>query len=296
MPNIICLNELNGVGVPCSQITPLTDALAFGLLRPGFTFSDAEACDTLTDWLTAVANKDILVVPNVRGSENQTVEDGIHTTAYGDKIHLWEGKQGKRYMLTLSKDQHKILRTYSGKNYDFVIFDRNNNIHVVVNDDGTIGGYPLDYFHVFNQTEPTEADPPFTPVEFQIADSGLKSSKGGFLAPTFRVKDIEPITHITIEVSTVDTNVFTLTAYATKTLEFDSDGTAVQEPITGLDTTELYVIDQTGAENSLASCVESTVTPGTYTVTGDTLTSGSCKVKPTATSLYESDTETLAAV
>lgn len=293
MPNLICLNEIKGVGVPCSQVMPLTEIAGIILARPGFTFTNAEACDALVDWHTAVAAKDILVINNVREVEDQKVEDGVYTTAFGDKIHNWEGKQGKRLLITASKEQHEILRTYSGRNWDLFIKDRNNNIWAILNADDTIQGIKLDYFHVFNQTSPTAERPAMTPIEYQHADPGEWDANGCYFNPAFRISNIVPVTHVNITVSTVATNVFTLTAAYVPDKQFNANGTAISIPLEGLEKTDLEVIDQTGAANVVVSAVEDTETKGTYVVTGTTLTSGTARVKPNATSLYESDVATL---
>lgn len=295
MSNLICLNEIKGVGVPCSQVMPLTEIAGIILARPGFTFTNAEACDTLTEWLAAVANKDLLVINNVREVEDQKVEDGVYTTAFGDKIHNWEGKQGKRLLITASKEQHEILRTYSNRNWELFIKDRNNNIWAILNADDTIQGIKLDYFHVFNQTSPTAERPAMTPIEYQHADPGEWDANGCYFNPAFRISNIVPVTHVNITVSTVAANVFTLTAAYVPDKQFNANGTAISIPLEGLEKTDLEVIDQTGAANVLVSAVEDTETKGTYVVTGATLTSGTARVKPNATSLYESDVATLTA-
>ena len=294
MPNLICLNNLKGVGSTCAQVTPLTGMLGFVLARPGFTFADAESFATQSNWSTGIGNKDLFPVQNVRSQENQKVEDNIEATSYGDKIFNWTGKKGLRLMLTLSKDQHEILKTYSDLKWTMFRLDRNNNIWGILNADGTIQGIELDYFHVFEQTEPTEGETVKTPVEFQEADPGEWDTKGCYVTPTFRVKNLAPITYVTITAGTVATNAFTATVAYVPAKRFNADGTAVSVALTGLADTNFEVIDQTGAVNVLASVVESTVTPGTYTITGATLTSGTVKVKPIAAALYESNTATLA--
>jgi len=295
MPNLICLNEIKGVGVPCSQVMPLTEIAGIILARPGFTFTNAEACDTLTDWLAAVANKDLLVINNVREVEDQKVEDGVYTTAFGDKIHNWEGKQGKRLLITASKEQHEILRTYSNRNWEMFVKDRNNNIWAILNADDTIQGIKLDYFHVFNQTSPTAERPAMTPIEYQHADPGEWDSNGCYMNPAFRISNIIPVTHVVLTCSTVNgtSHIFTATAAYVPDKKFNADGTAISVPLTGLVAADFEVIDQAGAAETV-TVAESATTEGTYTLTGDSMTSGTAKVKPSATSLYESDVVTVA--
>lgn len=295
MANLVCLNELKGVGVPCTQVMPITDMFGFVLARPGFTFDDAEAAATLANWLSAIANGDLLPVHNVQGTEQQKVEDGIYTSNYGDKTFNWEGKRGKRVMITASKEQHEILRSYGDKNFEMFRLDRNNNIHCVVNPDGTIQGISLSYFHVYQQTDTDAENPAMTPIEYQEEDPGQWDAQGSYISPSFRIKNIKPVTHVSLTCSTVDTNAFTATVAYVTNRSWEADGTAKSIALTGLDENSFKVIDQTGALNVLSDVTESTVTDGVYTVTGTTLTSGTAQVIPTSSALYKSDVVTLTA-
>ena len=294
----ICFNELKGIGAPCENITPLTDAKTLVLARRGFAFTDAEDFATLASWKTAIADKNLYVLTGIASSENMKVEDGIYTGPFGDETHLWYGKRGKQYKFKLTKDQHTILFSqYSHKKWDLFELDRNGNIKGILNSDGTVSGSKLSYFIVKQQDEATEAEPMLTPVKFQKQDTTDWDERGCWLKPTWSVDEIEPITYVKITASTVATNVFTLTVAYENDYTFDTDGTVKGAAISGLGVDDLLVIDQTGAENTLASVVESSTTPGTYTVTGTTLTSGTVKVTPNTSNedLYESDTATLTA-
>jgi len=294
MGKLLCLNQLDGVGVSCEKLTPLTGLRLIVLARPGFSFDDSEDFATLASWNTAIANKDVLVIPNASSQENQKVEDGINTSPYGDETFLWSGMRGLRLLFLLTLDQHKILKTYSDKNWTLFRLDRNNNIVGVKNDDGTISGFTLSYFHVFDQLEPTEGEPCYTPIKFQEIDPGEYNAKGCYVNPVWRVINLDPITKVTLTCSTVDTFVFTATVAYVPESTFEKDGTALSSPVSGLVAADFQVIDQAG-DIEVCTAEESETVLGTYTITGVDITEGSCQVIPTADDLYESEVEILTA-
>jgi hypothetical protein len=280
MAELLCLNQRDGVGVPCENITPLTVLRSIFLTRPGFSFDDSADFADKDIWDAAIAAKDILPLQNIKGFENQKVEDGLHTTDTGDKIFLWDGMRGGQLKFVLTLDQHKILKRYSDQNYLMFKGDRGNNIAGVLNDDGTISGVELSYFHVKDQTEATATEPPFTPVEYQEVDPGEYNVKGCYVNPTWRIKNLTPVTKIVITSSTVATFIFTVTAAYVPASKFTPAGAAVSIPCTGLLEDNFKVIDQ-GGDSEPVTVVESTVTPGTYVVTGTNITSGTCQIVAT---------------
>jgi hypothetical protein len=295
MAELKCLNELYGVGVPCSKVTPLTTEQSIVIARPGYTFTNAEAFASSSNWQTGIANKDLFVIDGVENPEDQKVEDGIYTSDTGDKTRLWSGKRGKRLLFTLTLEQHQIAVTYGGKNWELFKVDKNGNIMGIVNDDGTISGIALSYFEVFEQTEPTATEPPFTPIEYQEEDTKAWSKKGCYVTPTWLTsKIIKPLTLVTCTCSTVATFIFTATVAYSPNSIFDADGTAKSVALSGLTDANFEVIDQGGSVETV-TVVESTTTPGTYTITGVDITSGSCQVIATASVLYESTVTTLTA-
>ena len=299
MSEIICYSSPKGLGVKCASPISLEDAASLWLLPRGYSFADTETFATLANIKTAQAAHKLFVIPEVKNSENQKVENRIHQTAYGDKIFKGFGLRGKKYFLNLTMDQHKILfEEYAGKKWDVIIVDRNNNIHAILEDDGTVRGKRLSYFQPMQHEDPTDANPAWSTLEIQEADPQEWDKKGYVFKPTWLVSDVDPIYWVTLSsVSTVATNVFTCVVAQVPTQTIDSDGTSISNPVSGLGVDDFYVIDQTGAENTLVSVVEDADNPGTYTITGTTLTSGSVKVQPNTTNeeLYESATSTLTA-
>ena len=295
MADLLCLNNLEGVGVPCEQLTPITGLSAIILARPGVTFDDSEDFANQTTWKTKIAAKDVIVLPSIKTQENQQVEDGVYQSPFGDKTHLWNGQRGLRLSATFTLDQHKIAQTYSNKNWEMFRRDRNNNIIGVLQDDGTIKGFELGYFYVFDQMEPTESEPAFTPIEFQEIDPGEYNAQGCYVNPSWRASDLDPLGTVTLVCSTVDTFIFSATVSYVPTSTFNADGTAISIAVSGLDETSFKVIDQAG-DIEVVTVEESATVPGTYTITGVDITSGSCQVVAVVTALYESAVQTLTAV
>jgi hypothetical protein len=299
MAELICLNARDGIGIPCESITPLTVLRSVFLTRPGFSFDDSADFADKDVWDTAIAAKEILPLQNIKGFENQKVEDGLHTTDTGDKIFLWPGMRGGLLKFVLTLDQHKILKTYSEQNWKMFKGDRGNNISGVLNDDGTISGFELGYFHVKGQMEATATDPPFTPVEYQELDPDEFDVKGCYVSPTWRIKNLTPVTKVTITSSTVAAFIFTVTVNYVPASKFTAAGAAISIPCTGLIHDNFKVIDHDGTAE-VVSAVESTVTPGVYVITGTDITNGTVQIIPNApngdaANLFESDVLTIVA-
>lgn len=292
-----CLKDLKGLGVVCKKGTPMADINAFALLKPGFAFADAATFATLAGWKAAQAAGNIIIVRGVVMTENQKVEDDVQDTGY-ERIHNSFGVRGKKAMLRFTQDQHKIFfDEYNDREYDIIEINRNGYFHAVLNEDGTIGGVSLDYFKVLQQSEPAQGEAALTPVEWQHEDATQWDVQGYLLKPSaFRAAQLKSIVQVTLAVSTVATNVFTATVTYDASYEGEGDGSTFSVPISGLGVDDFEVIDQTGAVNSLVSAVEVGST-GVYTVTGDTLTSGTAQVVPNTANakLYKSAVATLSA-
>jgi hypothetical protein len=289
---LLCLNSVKGIGALCDNITPITLLQGFALLRPGFTFDDAEDFATLLSWQTAIANKNVMLVNNIISQESIKVEDGMHTTPNGQRIKLWDGMRGLDLKAKLTLDQHKIIRTYANLGWDLVRIDRANTLIGVINDDGTVGGFSLATFIVGSQTEPLVDTPPLTPIQFQEEDPGEYNSKGAWVKPSWRVSKLKPMTFLTIEVTTVAAFKFTATIYYLAVSNFSSDGTLIKIPYSGALAANFLVTDQGGA---VETCTIEEIGDGIYEVTGVDITSGTLEIVPSATNLYEAATMALVA-
>jgi hypothetical protein len=296
MAELLCLNAVYGIGAPCEQLSPITVPQGLLLAKRGFSFTDGEDFADSAEVLAGIAAGSLFPIMEADSYEAQSSEDRIHTTGIGKKLFLGEGIPGMRVLFSLTKDQHKIARTYNNKKWDLFIIDRNNNILGIKNDDLTITGIQLDYFHVGKQMPATDADPEFTPIEFQYLDAEELDKKGVYVNPVWRAATtIKPATLVTLtQVGTVATFAFVVDVAYKPSQQFSPDGTAVSIPITDLTTAGNWkVIDQGGAVETVTA-VESTTIPGRYTVTGVDITAGTVQVIATAADLFQSDILTLA--
>lgn len=298
MSNAVCLNDIKGIGAACGKGTPLAEPYKFGLARPGFTFADWSALATLATVKTAIANKDMLIVEGVVGGEDQKVEDNVEDTGH-ERIHVNYGVRGKMLTLNLTKDQHKIFfEEYNNKKWDLWAMDRNNNWHVIVNDDDTIQGVPLDYFQVKQSMDAAQGQAVKTPVEYQHEDATLWDTHGGWLNPSYNLSKVKPITNVTLSnASTVAADAFTVQVDYTETQTAKADGTTASVAISGLDENDFELLNTDGTTNTISTVVESSTTPGLYTITGTTFTAGSVQVIPNTANadLYESAVQALTA-
>jgi hypothetical protein len=264
-------------------------------LRPGFTFDDAEDFATLASWQAAIAAKNVMLVNEIISQESIKVEDGKHTTPMGQMIELWKGMRGLKVQAKLTLDQHKVVSTYANRGWDLIRIDRANTLIGVLNEDGTVGGFSLATFIVESQTEALVDTPPLTPISFQEDDPSEYNAAGCWVKPTWRVSKLKPLGFVTILPSTVSALfIFTAVIGVTATSSFNSDGTAKKVPFTGGVAADFEVIDQGGAIET-CTVLESTTVPGSYTFTGVNITSGTVRVKPSATNPFESDVTPLIA-
>lgn len=294
MTDLLCLNDLKGIGGNCENMTPITLLQGLALLRPGFTFDDAEDFATLASWQAAIAAKNVMLVNEIISQESIKVEDGKHTTPMGQIIELWKGMRGLKVQAKLTLDQHKVISTYANRGWDLVRIDRANTLVGVLNDDGTIGGFSLATFIVESQTEALVDTPPLTPISFQEDDPSEYNSSGAWVKPTWRVSKLKPLGFVTITPSDVETFIFTAVIGVTATSSYNADGTAKVVPFTGGVAADFEVIDQGGAVETV-TVAESATVPGTYTFTGVNITSGTIRVKPSATNPFESAVTALVA-
>lgn len=302
MSELKCVRLFDGIGVDCETQTPITELQAFALHSPNFSFDDAEDLASQQKWNEGIANKDIFIVNKVISQESIKVEDGKYTSPFGQIVRLWEGMRGLALKLLLTLDQHRILRTYGKQSWRLIRLDRSNKIVACRDSVGKCMGFSLATFEVEGQTEATAAEPPLTPVTFQEEDPGEYNSEGIWIEPTWRIKNLQPLSKVTLTCSVVAAFVFTATVKKVAVNRTDSDGTAYEVAVSGLTEDSFAVIDQTGAVEPV-TVVETSV-PGVYTVTGVNITSGSCTIVPVAdyaipatpvVDLYESATVTLSA-
>ncbi|MFK5173322.1 hypothetical protein ACI3QN_12485, partial [Propionibacterium freudenreichii] len=90
----------------------------------------------------------------------------VTKTATGSNIFQFEGKRGRKLKVQLPLELHKVLRTYSFKNWRVFRIDQNNNI-IGTSPDGTVvKGIKLSYFRVGKQMQDSTSGT-YTPIEMQ---------------------------------------------------------------------------------------------------------------------------------
>lgn len=292
---IVCLNSLSGIGEVCDQETPITITSGFFLTRPDFEFATFSAFALQASWLTGIVDGKVFPVQGVKDEENMDFEDSVTDTPSGDKVFNFEGRRGKRFKLLLPLELHKILRTYDRKNFKIFYLDRNNNIRGTTPDGTKVTGFSLSYFRIPKQQSPYPENPAFSFVELQEADINEWDTDGVYVRPTWlgsRVKGVLPVVTTS---STVASFIFTTAVSYVDNSALTSAGANTTAAISGLVVGNFKVINESGVIVTPESVVESTTTPGTYTVTTAAMVSGSVQVIPTSTALYKSEIEAVTA-
>lgn len=256
--------------------------------------------DTLTEfqteatWLADIASQDILPLKLFEETEDASVEELTSDTSAGTRLFHRNGKYGIIGKMLLTPDQNRILQTYNGKNLRFYLLDDDNNLVGTSPDDTVVKGFTASYVRVKPMELPLAADGSayaVVEVQFEYVEEFNESARYAIGEELTWIPKIviQPLTKITLTLSTVASFIFTCAfAYVDPT-------TGKSIPLTSLDANgaELTVIDQGGSAETVT--VVATATEGTYTITGSDITSGTITLNASATSLYYSDTTTLTA-
>lgn len=288
----VCSQAVDGIGYGGCLTSPVMKKFKkIVLAKDGQSFASLTEFDTESNWLTDIANLDLLPLPNIESSEDTSTEDVKVTTDAGTVIFMENGKYGFKVKMKTTPDQNRIMATYNGSTFKAYIIDVEGTRMGTADGDG-VKGFTMSYHHVDRKDLPlTSETPEFSVMEFQFEniDEFNKYPRYaiGSTSSWSPLTSIKPATKIVITPSTVDTNEFTFTA------AYVDPTTGASIPRTGIVVGDLTVYDQAGAAVS-GAVVESSTVPGTYTYTG-TMTSGSIKLNASASSLVYSDTTTLTA-
>lgn len=299
--SLLCLNEVQGIPSACQTQNPFTTLKGIVLAVPGFTFDSFTDFANQDKWLEYIKDKKLFPVMEVKEIEPQNVEDGFYDTPDGEKLHLYDGQRGYVLKVKYDLNLHKILRTYSGKNWTIFKIDKANNVMAQTPDGTTVGGFELSLFHVDKQDNNISADTPaYTMMTIQEAIVNEWDVNGLYITPTWLALKLDGVTKVVLTASTISSNAFTLTALYTDNAHLTSAGASNTAALTGRVAADFEIIDQTGAILNPATaytCTEQSANPGTYDIdaTVGAMTSGSASVKPSATNLYESDSVTVVA-
>lgn len=292
---IICDEGVIGLGNPCGAGNPLTIPYGIILTDPTFEFSTFSAFATQANYLSGIVAGTLVPIMGCKGIEAKDVEDSVHTTDTGEKIFLYHGKRGQSLKFHLSLYQHQILMDYPLKKWRAFFVDVEGNVLGTSPDGTKVKGFSISSLFV-NKLPTAQKDAPrWTMVEFQESIVDELDRRGVYVNPsTWLASDLEPVTQVELTVGTCSSFEFTATVQFVDGFGLKSTGAKNTQAISGLVAANFYVIDQGGVVETV-TVTESSTVPGTYTVTGVDITSGTCAIVPSTTMLFKSDTETVSA-
>lgn len=297
---LFCGAVRDGLPESCSSGNPLRIMRGFFTVPKGVSFTETEAA-AIANYTSKVIAKTLLPVHNVFNLEDTSVEKKIQESVLGYKKTTHKGIRGYRLSFDMTIDEYKVFDSWMGKNFDIIPYDSDGNIIFKSLGGDNLGGFPLAYFDIEKLPVVTEASSMMTMVEIQEEDANdwllarhLKPQDNTAIADRWSPKDVKTITKVTLTAGTVAANEFVAT------LSYDSesemqDGTEKSVPVTGATADNFEVKDGTGAIVTPTGVVETTGTPGEYTLTFSAYTGGTAQVIATTSDekLFESDVVTV---
>lgn len=295
MANTQCLNNISAIGALCGQASPLQIESGIFLALSDFEFATYTDAVTLAKWQEAIRDEKIFPVIDLDDREIKDVEDNQTVTPTGKTIFNFEGTRARIYKVTLPVSVHQKLRDYSFQKLRIFVLDKGNNIWCTSPDGTKIKGLKTSYFRIQKQNWEGFV----TNIEVNFGDVNEWDKFGKYFNPTWNGSDLEALTKVEITPSTVNqtTHVFTASVAYVDGAEVTSTGISKSVPISGLLAANFNLIKTGDIPTAVDSAVESSTTPGLYTITAHvgTFTAGTVQVKPSTTALYKSDIETVSA-
>jgi hypothetical protein len=286
------INQLAGIGETGDQSTPLTVTAGLLLVTPGFQFDTVSDFGNIQKYKDAIIAGNMYPVKNILDDEPDDFADVVTKTATGSNIFQFEGKRGRKLKVQLPLELHKVLRTYSFKNWRVFRIDQNNNI-IGTSPDGTVvKGIKLSYFRVGKQMQDSTSGT-YTPIEMQEGSINQVDKFGVYINPDWEASDLEGVLQVKLVSGVIAANATVVTVNWVDNSAIKASGVKNSVPVTGLVAANFKLINQTGAV-VVATVVESTTIQGQYTISNASLTSGSLQIMPTATQMFESTVVTLA--
>lgn len=295
---IVCVNEQAGIGSRCESQNNFGMLNSLFLAVPGFSFSSFSDFADQAKWLENIRDKNIFPVQDILEQEDITTDDVEYQSPRGYYSKMADGIRGYLVRLKLDLESHKVLRTYSGKNWTVFKADVNKNLMGTSPDDTTVQGFSVAYIQAGMMRDATADTPAWSSLKIQEADVEEWDTDGVYLNnPTFLPGQLDGVgTIVLAQVGTITANVFTVTANYTDSSKRDgaSSGATTTQAISGGLLANFEVNDGSGIITP-DSVTESTSTAGQYEIdcTTATISSGTCKFIPSTTLLYESQTLTL---
>lgn len=295
----LCTQILEGLGYGgCVDGPLLRTPKRFILALESQQFASQAEAKTKAAWLTDIIAKELFPLALIDDAEDKSTEDSVPVTAFGRPVFQQAGKVGMKIMMLLTPDQNRILQTYNNKKVGLYVVMDGGTILGTTN--GTIvKPLKLAYFHASTLKFPVTLDGfAYSSVEIQFESIDELNSKPFYITgsdaataaiPWYPATDLVPMTKITLTPGTVAAFTFTCAfAYVDPT-------TGASVPIIGITAPEVALTKADGSSDAVVSVTESGTIPGTYTIVGTAITSGTVRLVPTATSLFYSDAEAVSA-
>lgn len=295
-----CGQVRDGLPESCNNGNPFRIMRGFFTVAKGVSFTETEAA-AITNYTSKVIAKTLLPVHNVYNLEDTSIEKKVQESVLGYKKTTHKGIRGYKLSFDLTMDEYKVFDSWMGKNFDIIPYDDAGNIIFKSLGGDNLGGFPLAYFDVEKTPVITEAASMLTMVEIQEEDANdwlhvrhLKPQNNTAIADRWSPKDVKTITKVTLTAGAVAANAFTVNLDYVSTSEM-LDGSDVTKVVTGALKDNFDVRDGTGAVVTPTTVVETSGTPGEYTITCTTYTGGTVQLVATASDekLFESDIVTV---
>lgn len=165
------------------------------LAKDTFQFANEAAMKDISNWNTAIENKDLIPYPNIEGIETNNTEANIKTGRYTDYT-LAEGVTGSSYRYDCSIEAYEAMISHLDTEYTRV-FEISEAEEVIcdVQTDGAIKGRKLSSHLISERSPATVDDVPFCNVLFKYQNKLFD-----IMAPELELTELEGIVDLAFEI------------------------------------------------------------------------------------------------
>jgi len=210
---IVCSNEVQTFGKQCFEESDIGVTARIWLTPPSFAFATASAATTEATVLQAIADKNIIPLPNILEVELKAIADNVYATPGGYEIKLKDGARGSAYRMNIDKYRHGILKTYEKKNWSFFKVESLNGSVLGYTPDGTkVKGMDIQEFRVGSWQDVDNGKPAWTEIVIIEKDNRQFDTAPVILSDlSFDALDLDGINTVTLtQVGSVAANAFTV--------------------------------------------------------------------------------------
>lgn len=232
----------------------------YALTKEAFAFNTIADAKSKAAWDTAKANKDIVVMFSVEGSELANSEPTYYE-ARTVKAETKAARKGIKFKHHLDLYSNAALKSYADSGYTRIIEFTEDGKILFVNIDGKLKGQSINEFIVPMMNQPTVGgDIATTTAEVVYADYNELENNGHVLVPDFDTESYEGIYNVVL-------TIVSASAIEIKATAVNYDGNAVDNLV--LADFKLLKADNTTQTITGASYVD-----GEYVLTGTDLVTG----------------------